>query len=342
MNVPNKWRKFMLETALIGLGWWGSTITKSLKESQKIKIISGVDIDEKHGSDFAKQHGINFHNNIQGALEDPKIKAVIIATPHGLHEEMFLDSVRAGKQVFCEKPFALTSKAARQMIKEANAKGIQIGIGHERRFEGAFEEIKRIIDSGNLGTLLHLEFNASYNNMVKVPAKGWRKDPTQAPAGMMTALGVHQTDFMQTLAGPVDKINAQLSHRSDDFPNEDVLTVQLFFKSGISGSLTSLATTPFYQRMSIFGDRGWIENREISNVDIPDPATLVWRGMDEEIHTRTYKMTETVRPNLESWADAVMGGKEGYRFSHQEILHNVEILETIVRSINSGVVEKVV
>jgi predicted dehydrogenase len=330
----------MLETAVIGLGWWGGTITRTLKQSKKINIVAGVDTDEKHGTEFTREHNIRFYKHIDDALGDPNIEAVIIATPHGLHEEMFLASVKAGKQIFCEKPFALTSKAARGMIKAAEAKGIVIGIGHERRFEGAFEEIKRVVDAGELGTLLHLEFNASYNNMVKAPAKGWRKDPEQAPAGMMTALGVHQTDFMQTLAGSVDKINAQLMQRSNDFPNEDVLTVQFLFNSGMSGSLTSLATTPFYQRMSIFGDRGWIENREVSNVDIPDPASLVWRGMDEEIHTRTYKMTETVRPNLESWADAVMGqGK--YRFSQQEILHNVEILETIVRSIKSGVEEKV-
>ena len=330
----------MLETAVIGLGWWGATIIRALNESKKISVVAGVDSDEKHGTKFTREHNIRFYKHIDDALGDPNIEAVIIATPHGLHEEMFLASVKAGKQIFCEKPFALTSKAARGIIKAAEARRIIIGIGHERRFEGAFEEIKRVVDAGELGTLLHLEFNASYNNMVKVPAKGWRKDPEQAPAGMMTALGVHQTDFMQTIAGSVDKINAQLTQRSEDFPNEDVLTVQFLFKSGMSGSLTSLATTPFYQRMSIFGDRGWIENREVSNVDIPDPANLVWRGMDEEIHTRTYKMSETVLPNLESWADAVMD-KGKYRFSNQEILHNVEILETIVRSIKSGVEEKV-
>ena len=330
----------MLKTAVIGLGWWGATIIRALNKSKKISVVAGVDSDEKLGTKFTREHNIRFYKHIDDALGEPNIEAVIIATPHGLHEEMFLASVKAGKQIFCEKPFALTSKAARGMIKAAEARKIVIGIGHERRFEGAFEEIKRVVDAGELGTLLHLEFNASYNNMVKVPAKGWRKDPEQAPAGMMTALGVHQTDFMQTIAGSVDKINAQLTQRSEDFPNEDVLTVQFLFKSGMSGSLTSLATTPFYQRMSIFGDRGWIENREVSNVDIPDPANLVWRGMDEEIHTRTYKMSETVLPNLESWADAVMD-KGKYRFSNQEILHNVEILETIVRSIKSGVEEKV-
>ncbi len=331
----------MLKTAVIGLGWWGSTIIESLKENSRVNIIVGVDIREEHGIAITKKHDLKFYNDISGALNNPEIEAVIIATPHGLHEEMFFASLRADKQIFCEKPFALTSKAANQMISKAEAKGIVIGIGHERRYEGAFEEIKRIVDNGELGTILHLEFNVSYNNMVKIPTKGWRKDPTQAPAGLMTALGVHQTDFMQTLAGPVDKINAQLIHRSKDFPNEDVLTVQFFFKSGISGSLTSLATTPFYQRMSIFGDRGWIENREISNVDVPDPATLVWRGMDDEIRTQTYKMTETVKLNIESWADAVMG-KAPYRFTNQEILHNVQILETIVRSIESGTEEKVI
>jgi predicted dehydrogenase len=178
----------MFEAAIIGLGWWGGTITRTLKESKKIKIIAGVDIDEEHGKKFTKEHNINFHKHIDDALGDPKIKAIIIATPHGIHEEMFLASVKAGKEIFCEKPFALTSVAARNMISQAEAKGITIGIGHERRFEGAFEEIKRVVDTGELGTLLHLEFNASYNNMVKAPAKGWRKDPTQAPAGTMTAL----------------------------------------------------------------------------------------------------------------------------------------------------------
>ena len=87
--------------------------------------------------------------------------------------------------------------------------------------------------------------------------------------------------------------------------------------------------------MTVFGDWGWIENREISNVDVPDPARLMWCGIDNEIHTRTFKMINTVRANIDSWASAVMGNGS-YRFSNQEILHNVEILEAIVNSISSG------
>ncbi len=325
----------MLKIAVIGLGWWGSTIIKCLQESNIVEIYAAVDIDEKRGNFICSKYNLRYYKNIEDALGDIDVDSVIIATAHGLHEEMFISSLEANKHIFCEKPFALSSKAAKRMITGAESKGIIIGIGHERRYEGALEELKRVVDSGKLGTLLHLEFNASYNMMVNAPPTGWRKDPREAPAGMMTALGVHQTDFMQTLAGPVKSLNSQLIKRSDDFPNEDVLTIQFNFKSGISGSLTSLATTPFYQRMTVFGDRGWIENREISNVDMPDPARLMWCAIDNEIHTRTFKMTNTVRANIESWASAVMGNGS-YRFSNEEILHNVEILEAIVSSISSG------
>jgi predicted dehydrogenase len=331
----------MLNAAVIGLGWWGTTIVKSLKDSDRINIAAGVDIDAEKCKPFTEEQGIGFYGSLGGALNDVDIDTVIIATPHLLHEEMVLAAADAGKNIFCEKPFSLTSDSAERMIRACEAKGLMLGIGHERRFEGAFEEIKRMTDAGELGTLLHLEFNASYNFMVKSPATGWRKDPAQAPAGMMTALGVHQTDFMQTIAGPMTEIYAQLKSRSDDYPNADVLSVQMNFQSGVTGSFTSLATTPFYQRMSVFGDRGWAENREVSNVDMPDPATLTWRGMDEEIHTRTYQVTDTVKPNFEAWADGVMGNGT-YRFSHAEILHNVQILHTIVRSIESGKSESVV
>ena len=103
------------------------------------------------------------------------------------------------------------------------------------------------------------------------------------------------------------------------------------FENGMLGSFTSIATTPFYQRMTVFGDRAWAEIREVANVDKPDPTLLTWRDMEDEIHTRTYKRTDTVRENLHEWASAVEGAGD-YRFTADQILHNVEILDAIVKS----------
>jgi len=273
-------------------------------------------------------------------LADPAIDAVIIATPHLLHEPMVLAAAGAGKQVFCEKPLALSAESAKRMLAACDEKGIVLGIGHERRHEGAWEELRRMADSGELGALLHIECNSSHNRFAGAPASGWRQDPAQAPAGTMTALGIHLTDFYQNLCGPVAEVFARMAHRSADFPKDDIVSIQFAFENGMTGTLVSLATTPFYQRLTLFGDRGWAEVRETTNVDEPDPAVLTWRGMDEEIHTRTYKHTDTVRANFEAWA-AAAEGEGAYRISRDEKLHNIEILDAIVRSTASGLPEKV-
>ena len=285
--------------------------------------------------EFASKKGIALGDRYEEALEDPKIEAVILATPHGLHEEQVLAAAAAGKEIFCEKPFALSSEAANKMIDACNEKGMVIGIGHERRFEPSHEELKRMLDEGELGTLLHMELNWSHNRFAGSPASGWRQDPKQAPAGTLTALGVHMTDYMQSLAGPVKEVFARTAHRSPDFPAEDVISIQFSFASGVTGYLCDVATTPFYQRISVFGDRGWAESIETTNVDVPQPAILTWRGMNMEIHTCTFKSTNSVRANLDSWAAAVVG-EETYRFSNEEIFHNVQIIEAIVASASSG------
>jgi len=325
----------MLNAAVVGLGWWGRQIVTCLEHSNRVRITRGVDIDQDGPAKFAAEHGLTFTSHFEDVLKDPVIDAVFIVTPHSLHEPMVLAAADAGKQIFCEKPMALSGDGARRMLDACDKKGIVLGIGHERRFEGAWEEMARMLRDGELGTLLNLDFNTSYNNMALKPPSGWRQDPKEAPAGVMTALGVHVTDLMLSLAGPVTEVFARQSSRSDDYPNQDVLSVQFMFANGVIGSLTALATTPFYQRLTVFGDRGWVEAREVSNVDIPDPATLTWRGMDMEIHSRTYAMKETVEDNIHHWADAV-AGKVDFRFTREQRLQNVLILEAIVKSSETG------
>ena len=325
----------MLNAAVIGMGWWGRQIVNCLEGSDRIRVVLCIDPDHNAVQPFASKKGIPLAASYQDAIENSDVEAVIVVTPHGFHEEPVVAAAKAGKQIFCEKPLALSADIAGRMLAACDENGVILGIGHERRYEGAFEELKRMAEAGELGTLLHYEVNASYNLFAGTPAAGWRQDPKQAPAGTLTALGVHQTDYMQTLAGPVTEVAARMTHRSADYPSDDILSIQFTFENGMTGYLCSIATTPFYQRLSLFGDKGWAEIREVANVDKPDRSLLTWRGLDEEIHSRTYKRTDTVTANLHAWADAV-AGKGDYRFTPQELRHNVEILEAIVKSAESG------
>ncbi len=146
---------------------------------------------------------------------------------------------------------------------------------------------------------------------------------------------MHITDYFQSLAGPVARLRAQSAHRSELFPADDVVAVQFAFENGATGFMCNIATTPFYSRVNVFGDKGWGEARENSNVDIAEPATLTTRWLDEELTTQTFASSNVVKANLEQWADAAEG-RGDYRFTDDQKLHNVEILEAIVRSAGSG------
>ena len=195
--------------------------------------------------------------------------------------------------------------------------------------------MKSHLDAGDFGTLIHIECNWSHNNFTKAVASGWRKDSKQAPLGTLTALGVHITDYFQSLAGPVERLRATTADRSPLFPGNDMVAVQFVFESGVTGYMCNIATTPFHSAIKVFGDKGWGEARENSNVDIPEPATLTTRWLDEELTVQTHQARNVVRANLDQWADAAMGNGT-YRFTPDQLLHNVEILQAIVLSAETG------
>lgn len=185
--------------------------------------------------------------------------------------------------------------------------------------------------NGELGSLLHVDCNWSHDLFTRSQKPTWRQDPAQAPAGTLTALGIHITDYLISVCGPIAEVRALTADRSQRFPGEDIVTIQLRFEAGMTGVITNLAATPFHSRISVFGDEAWVEARENSNVDVPEPAILTWRGLDWETHSRTFAASNTVRANLDQWAAAILHGDD-YRFTDEQLVHNVEVLEAIVRS----------
>ncbi len=330
----------MIRAAVVGLGWWGQQIWSSLRGSERIEVVRGVDVNLDHLARFAERSGLALTRSYEEVLADAAVDAVILTTPHALHEEQVLAAAAAGKQIFCEKPLALNGASAARMLEACTARGIVLGIGHERRFEPALVEVKRMLDDGEIGPLIHVEANWSYNLLSSGATPAWRQDPAQAPAGLLTAVGVHMTDYLQSLAGPVSALTAILRPRGGDRPSDATLSIQLDFASGATGYVCNLAPTPFYQRITLFGDEAWVEHREISHIADPDPAIVTWRGLDGEIYTRSFNHTDPVRANLEAWAAAVEDGA-AYKFTDAQKVHNVQILEAIVKSTESGRTEAV-
>jgi predicted dehydrogenase len=243
--------------------------------------------------------------------------------------------IAAGKNLFCEKPLTMTGDGARRVVEACRKAGKVLGVGHERRWEPAFEELQRLIDAGTLGKLLLFETNFSHDQFRKLAADNWRLSPDSAPAGMMTAVGIHLTDLMVHFVGPAEEVRARTASMIFKPPAEDFVTASIDFRSGARGTFTSLSITPFHGRFACFGDQGWVEIVSEANVDRGKPTFLTHVDVSGGRRHEVYEWTDTVIQNFESWADAVEG-RVPYRFTDRELIENVRLFEAIVASSRRG------
>lgn len=321
----------MIRLGVIGLGWWGKQIVGCLADSPRFKVVAGCDIDHNTVAPFAAANGFDLVVDYKDLLKRPDVDAVAVVTPHLLHEEMAIAGLAAGKQVFCEKPLALNIASAERILEASAKAGSVLGIGHERRYEPAMEEMRRLFKAGSLGRLLHMDANVSHNNFRKMDATNWRRDPRHAPAGAWTALGIHLGDLFVSLAGEPTRVTARTASQIFPPPSEDFVSAEIDFETSARGRITCLSTPPFYGRFTLVCDQGWVETQEGGNVDKGIPSSFVHCAADGSRQSCEYHHVNTVRLNFEAWADAVEG-RAPYRFSPEQLLGNIRILDAVVRS----------
>ena len=325
----------MIRIGIIGLGWWGKQIVNCLAHSPRFKVVAGCDIDSDMAEPFAASHGFDLTADYRDLLKRPDVDAVAVVTPHLLHEDMAVTAFAAGKQVFCEKPLALTAASAERILEAREKTGGVLGIGHERRYEPAMEEMRRLFEAGRLGRLLHMDANVSHSNFRHIDPSNWRRDPKHAPAGAWTALGIHLGDMFVSLAGRPLRVAARTASQIFPAPSEDFVSAEIDFDNGARGRITCLSTPPFYGRFTLFGDQGWVETQEGGNVDKGIPSSFVHCGVDGARETRSYDHVNTVRLNFEAWADAIEG-RAPYRFTAEQLLANIRILDAVTQSAAAG------
>jgi predicted dehydrogenase len=324
-----------MKVAVAGLGWWGKQIISCLSKTSRFKVLYGVDpAPPADVAEFRKAHQFTLAANLDEALADPLVEGVILATPHALHEEQALRVIAAGKNLFCEKPLTMTGEGAKRIVAACEKAGKVLGVGHERRWEPALEELQRLVGAGALGAISLFEANVSHDNFRKLASDNWRLSAKNAPAGMFTAVGIHLTDLFVHFAGPAREVRATTASMIFAPPAEDFVSANIVFKSGARANFTSLSITPFYGRLTVFGDKGWVEIISEGNVDKGLP-TILTQGDANGRRRVVYEFTDTVTQNFEAWADAVEG-RAPYRFTNQELVDNIRLFEAIVKSTRNG------
>ena len=328
-----------LNIAVIGLGWWGRVIVPLAKSSAKLRVVAVADPDPA-AAEFARQQAVPLAKNYEDVLGNTEVQGVVLCTPHTLHTDQIVRAANAGKHVFCEKPLSLSRKEVNRAVEACNQNNVKLAVGHEKRFEPPIQELMRMVKAGELGTPLQIEANFVQDKFLSLPPDNWRLSAKEAPAGPMTATGIHLLDLSVGVMGPAERVLASVRTLGSELKNGDTLGILVNFRSGANALLSAILATPFDGRFVVYGSKGWAEVRDKAHPESPRGWTLTAHLRGGEKQTRDYPPAKAVLANLEAFADAAMGGAP-YPVPQAQMIANVSALEAIFRSAASGSVERV-
>jgi predicted dehydrogenase len=141
-------------------------------------------------------------------LSDSSIDLIIVNTPNGLHFEQASQALNAGKHVVVEKPFTVTAKEAKDLIELAKHKKLLLSVFQNRRWDGDFLTIRKVVENNLLGKLV--EYEAHYDRFRNyIEANTW-KEESGPGSGILYNLGSHMIDQAYVLFGKPKSVTADI------------------------------------------------------------------------------------------------------------------------------------
>ena len=318
----------MINTAIVGLGWWGKNLVKAARDfGAPLKFTRAVSLEPDTVRDFAGEHHLVLGTSYEEVLADRAIQAVVLATPHTKHRTQVEAAAKAGKHIYCEKPFALSKADAQSMLDAVKRAGVIIAVGHHFRLMPSMRVLAELNEQGAFGTIMHAEGNYSHDWLASYPADSWRMAAEESRAGGMTGMGIHVLDCFRDLVGPMTRISALSKTRALKVPAGDTTAALIEFANGATGVLGTTIKTPFRWRIAIFGEHCWAES-------VSETRAIVRRTGKDDPQIIEKPPDNHLGRNLDYFAKAVLG-QGAFPISPEGILHTAAVLDAVFRSVEA-------
>lgn len=334
----------MIRAALVGLGWWGGTLVDSVAGSDSIKFVAALTRSQSaRDKDFAEKHHLKLFDSMEALLLSPDIDAIVLATPPSGHTGQIAAAAAAGKHVFCEKPLAIIKASADAAIQSVEAAGVTLGLGYNRRFHPSWIDLRNRIQTGALGTILHIECTMSGPNGLTATSEAWRSQTNEAPCGGLIPMGVHAVDGLIDLVGDVEHVFCQSFRRAVPNDNDDTTSVLFKMKAGMSAYLGTMMATAGSFRFQVYGSQAMASLGGAVHVAGQSShqrrsglfgSYLIQPVKGDPISIDVPEF-DVNRAELEAFAGAAAGGP-GYPITHRQMSHGVAVTEAILASARSG------
>jgi len=230
---------------VVGLGYWGPNLARNLDRLPGAELRWLCDGSEAALARAAPQFpGVRVSTELDDLLADPKLDAVVCATPVPTHTEVTLRVLAAGHHCFVEKPLAQSTAAAEEVAAAAREAGRVLMVGHLLEYHPGVEKLKEIADSGHLGELFYL-----YTNRLNL-------GKLRADENALWSLGAHDVSVVLRLAGEEP---FELEAFGESYMRggvEDVVFCHLRFPSGVSAHLHLSWLDPHKERrLTVVGSK---------------------------------------------------------------------------------------
>lgn len=259
-------KKKIIKWGFIGCG--DVTTQKSGPAFQKIEHSDVVAVMSRNGDKakaYARQLGISrWYDDALDLVEDPDVNAVYIATPPSSHATYAIMAMKAGKDVYIEKPMAVTYEECTRINRIARETGCKCFVAYYRRYLPYFQKVKELATDGTIGHVINVQVRFAQPpreldyNRENLP---WRVQPDIAGGGYFYDLAPHQIDLLQDMFGYILEANGYKSNQAHLYEVEDTLSASFQFENGLvgSGSWCFVAHNSAKEdRIQIIGDKGSI------------------------------------------------------------------------------------
>jgi predicted dehydrogenase len=251
-----------LKIGLIGAGSSATNIATTITTMPDLELAAICDINEDAAQKLADQFSIPIVITAYHDLLAQPVDFVVVSLPHGLHKQVTIDCLEAGKHVLVEKPIATSVEDAEAMIASARDHGLKLGVHFQNRFIDAVQEAKKLIDGGSLGRILQASVSVMwYRDTEYYTGSSWRGTWASEGGGSLINQAIHPIDQMLYLVGDVTTVFGAWGHLVHYIEVDDNSCAAFVFQSGAFGTIQTSTSTKaaFPAKLTIFGSEGGLE-----------------------------------------------------------------------------------
>src|SRR5499426_3504958 len=315
----------MMRAAIVGLGRWGRSLVASVQgKSKDLRFVLAHTRTRATAEDFCRGQGLALVDSYEQVLADPNVDAVVLATPHTLHESQIIAAAAAGKHIHVEKPITLDRAGADRAVEATRKAGVVL--------------VRRRLAEGRLGAVISMVAQHTTSTGQFIAPDNWRAAPEEAPGGALTAVGVHALDHMIEFAGRVRDVRC-VTARNIPGPSDDTTTVMLRFDGGATGLIFCSVATATSFSFTLYGSKG------LAEISRPSLQTLRFVPTSEQAPTgpvtappdeiSEHPGFNMLNAELTEFARAIRA-RRPYPVPIDEVLHGMSVFDAIVQAARSN------